>query len=310
MGEVGESRGDRTRGVAVMTRPTAGVSSRGRGVLLLSCPDQPGIVAAVAGFIADHGGNIVHAEQHTEFEERVFFQRVELELDGFSLAPHQIRDAFAPIARRFGMTVKASFSAEIERVGVLVSAHAHCLQDVLYRWRSGELRAEIPVVISNHPDHADLVEFYGAKYVHLPVIKDCKVKQEAEVRACLEEHNVDLVVLARYMQILSPSFVDEYRHRIINIHHSFLPAFAGAKPYHQASHRGVKVIGATAHYATEDLDEGPIIEQDVVRVSHRDSVDDLIRKGRDLEKLVLARAVLAHLEHRVLPYANRTVVFS
>jgi formyltetrahydrofolate deformylase len=288
----------------------AAAGTPGRGVLLLSCPDQQGIVAAVAGFIAERGGNIVHAEQHTDFEERIFFQRVEFELAGLSIARNEIAVEFQPIAARFAMNVNMCFTDDTQRVGVLVSKNAHCLQDLLYRWRSGELAAEIPVVISNHPDHAELVEFQGAKYVHLPVTEGDGASQEAEVLACLEEHEIDLVVLARYMRILSAGFVGKYRNCIINIHHSFLPAFAGAKPYHQASQRGVKVIGATAHYATEALDEGPIIEQDVVRVTHRDAVGDLIRKGRDLEKLVLSRAVLAHLEHRVLPYANRTVVFS
>jgi len=281
-----------------------------RAVLLLSCSDQPGIVAAVAGFIAEHGGNIVHAEQHTDFEERIFFQRVEFELDGLSIEREAIGDAFAPIARRFAMDAEVRFTGERQRVAVLVSGHAHCLKDLLYRWQSGELHADIPVVISNHADHGNLVEFHGAKYVHLPVTKETKLQQEAGILAALDEHRIDLVVLARYMQVLSDTFVSRYRNRIINIHHSFLPAFVGAKPYHQASRRGVKIIGATAHYASEDLDEGPIIEQDVARITHRDSVEDLVRKGRDLEKLVLARAVLAHLEHRVLPYANRTVVFS
>ncbi len=290
--------------------PTREDSTSSRGVLLLSCPDQPGIVAAVAGFIADHGGNIVHAEQHTDLDERVFFQRVEFELEGSIIAPDDLTSTFAPVAERFGMDVNARFSTETQRVGVLVSTDAHCLQDLLYRWRGGELRAELPVVISNHPDHADLVEFHGVEYVHLPITNETRQQQENAIRACLDEHQIDLVVLARYMQILSPAFVGAYQHRIINIHHSFLPAFAGARPYHQASRRGVKIIGATAHYATNDLDEGPIIEQDVVRITHRDAVDDLIRKGRDLERLVLARAVQAHLEHRVLPFANRTVVFS
>jgi formyltetrahydrofolate deformylase len=281
-----------------------------RCVMLLSCPDQPGIVAAVAGFIAENGGNIVHAEQHTDFEERILFQRVEFELDGFSVGKDAIAEAFAPVAGRFSMVADVRFDSERQRLAVLVSRDAHCLQDLLYRWRSDELRADIPLVVSNHSDHRELVEFYGVEYLHVPVTKETRREQEAEVIAALEAHGIDLVVLARYMQILSDDFVGRYHNRIINIHHSFLPAFVGARPYHQASRRGVKIIGATAHYATEDLDEGPIIEQDVVRVSHRDSVEDLIRKGRDLEKLVLARAVLAHLEHRVLPHANRTVVFS
>jgi formyltetrahydrofolate deformylase len=294
----------------VKATSNASASTPGRCVLLLSCQDQQGIVAAVAGFIAEHGGNIVHAEQHTDFEERIFFQRVEFELAGLSIARNEIAVEFQSIARRFAMTVNTCFTDDVQRVGVLVSKDAHCLQDLLYRWRSGELAAEVPVVISNHPDHAELAEFHGAKYVHLPVTEGGAASQEAEILACLKEHGIDLVVLARYMRILGADVVGKYRNRIINIHHSFLPAFAGAKPYHQANQRGVKIIGATAHYATEALDEGPIIEQDVVRVTHRDAVSDLIRKGRDLEKLVLARAVRAHLEHRVLPYANRTVVFS
>jgi formyltetrahydrofolate deformylase len=281
-----------------------------RAVLLLSCPDRPGIVASVAGFIADHGGNIVHAEQHTDFEERIFFQRVEFELAGFSVPHDELEPAFAPVARRFDMHADVRLRSARQRIAVLVSHQAHCLQDLLYRCGSNEFPAEIPLVISNHPDHGDLAEFHGAKYVHLPVTSETREDQEAQIQAHLDEHEIDLVVLARYMQILSPSFVARLRNRVINIHHSFLPAFAGPKPYHQASRRGVKLIGATAHYATEELDEGPIIEQDVVRVTHRDAVEDLIRKGRDLEKLVLARAVLAHLEHRILPYANRTVVFS
>jgi formyltetrahydrofolate deformylase len=281
-----------------------------RAVLLLSCSDRPGIVASVAGFITDHGGNIVHAEQHTDFEERIFFQRVEFELADFSVPPDELERAFAPVARRFDMHADVRVRSAPQRVAVLVSHQAHCLQDLLYRSGSGELPAEIALVISNHPDHADLAEFHGAKYVHLPVTKRTRTHQESQIQAHLDEHEIDLVVLARYMQILSPSFVAGLRNRVINIHHSFLPAFAGPKPYHQASRRGVKLVGATAHYATEELDAGPIIEQDVVRVTHRDAVEDLIRKGRDLEKLVLARAVLAHLEHRVLPYANRTVVFS
>ena len=278
-------------------------------VLLLSCPDQRGIVAAVAGFIAEHGGNIVDAAQYTDPEEGIFFQRVELESAGLSLPPAEIARAFEPVAQRFDMDVAVRFTESVPRLAVLVSREAHCLQDLLFRTRSGTLRAEIAVVISNHPDHADLAAFFGVEYAHLPVTPGTRAEQEAEVRDVIDERHVDLVVLARYMQILSGSFVEHYRHRIINIHHSFLPAFAGARPYHQAHHWGVKLIGATAHYATEQLDDGPIIEQDVVRVTHRDSVEDLARKGRDLEELVLARAVRLHLAHRVLTYANRTVVF-
>lgn len=285
-------------------------STADRGVLLLSCPDQPGIVAAVAGFIASHDGNIVHAEQHTDAEEQIFFQRVEFELAGFTLAPEEIPAAFQPIATRFSMSVDFRLTAPAPRVAILVSRQAHCLQDLLYRWQSGELHAEIALVASNHPDHAELAAYYKTPYAYLPVTPETKLEQEAALRTELEDREIDLVVLARYMQILSADFAGHYRHRLINIHHSFLPAFPGGKPYHQAYRRGVKLIGATAHYATEDLDDGPIIEQDVVRVSHRDSVDDLVRKGRDLETIVLARAVRLHLEHRVLPYANRAVVFA
>lgn len=278
-------------------------------VLLLSCPDQRGVVAAVADFIAQHGGNIVHAEQHTDDVEKVFFQRVEFELEGFGLAREEIRNAFAPVAARYSMTVDLEFTDTLPRVGILASKQSHCLFDLLSRWRSGELPAEIVVVIDNHPDHADLVRHMGVPYVHLPVTAETKQAQESAVLEQLRDHSVDLVVLARYMQILSPRVVDAYRSRIINIHHSFLPAFIGANPYRQAHDRGVKIIGATAHYVTEDLDEGPILDQEVARVSHRDSVADLTRKGRDLETIVLARAVRAHLEHRVLVYGRKTVVF-
>jgi formyltetrahydrofolate deformylase len=278
-------------------------------VLLLSCPDQRGVVAAVADFIAQHGGNIVHAEQHTDDVEKVFFQRVEFELDGFGLGRDEILTAFASVSTRYSMTVDLKFTDTLPRVGILASKQSHCLFDLLSRWRSGELPAEIVVVIDNHPDHADLVRHMGVPYVHLPVTPQTKADQERAVLDQLRAHSVDLVVLARYMQILSPLVVDAYRSRIINIHHSFLPAFIGANPYRQAHDRGVKIIGATAHYVTEELDEGPILDQEVTRVSHRDSVADLTRKGRDLETIVLARAVRAHLEHRVLVYGRKTVVF-
>ena len=280
------------------------------GVLLLSCPDQRGVVASVAEFIAAHGGNIVHAEQHTDDVERVFFQRVEFELDGFSLGRHEILSAFAPVSDKFSMNAQLRFTDHLPRVAILASKQSHCLFDLLSRWRSGELPAEIVTVIDNHPDHADLVQHMGVPYVHLPVTPDTKSAQERAVLETLNKNQVDLVILARYMQILSPLLVEAYQSRIINIHHSFLPAFIGANPYRQAHDRGVKIIGATAHYVTEELDEGPILDQEVARVSHRDSVADLTRKGRDLETIVLARAVRAHLEHRVLVYGRKTVVFS
>lgn len=287
---------------------TLGVSAT--GVLLLSCPDQRGVVAAVADFIASHNGNIVHAEQHTDEIEKVFFQRVEFEIDGFDLPREQIRSAFDSVASRFGMTADLRFTDVRPRVAIMASKQSHCLFDLLTRWRSGEMPAEVVAVIDNHPDHADLVEHMGVPYVHLPVAPDAKAAQEAKVLETLRSHDVDLVVLARYMQILSPTLVDAFPSRIINIHHSFLPAFIGANPYRQAHDRGVKIIGATAHYVTAQLDEGPILDQEVTRVSHRDSVAELTRKGRDLETIVLARAVRAHLEHRVLVYGRKTVVFS
>ncbi len=279
-------------------------------VLLLSCPDQPGIVASVAAFVFEHGGNIVRAQQHIDPEDDAFFQRVEFALDGLDLDREAIGAAFADVADRFGMEVDLRFTDAVTRTAVLVSKQAHCLDDLLSRHRMGDFGpAEFPLVISNHPDHAEAVDFAGATFAHLPVTADTKAEQESAIHALLADHQIDLVVLARYMQVLSDAFVASYRNRIINIHHSFLPAFLGARPYHQARERGVKLIGATAHYASEELDEGPIIEQDVLRVSHRDSVEDLVHSGRDLERVVLARAVRAHLQHRVLPYGRRTIVF-
>jgi formyltetrahydrofolate deformylase len=283
-------------------------------ILLLSCPDQRGVVAAVADFVASHGGNIVNAEQHTDLDvpgeaAGVFFQRVEFELDGFDLGRDEILPAFQPVIDRFGLRCALHFSDQVSRVAILASRQPHCLYDLLTRWRTGELDIHVPLVISNHDDHAVVAERFDVPYHHLPVTAGRRDEQEAAVQQLLDEHEVDLVVLARYMQILSPAFVDRWRNRVINIHHSFLPAFVGARPYHQAHERGVKLIGVTAHYATEDLDEGPIIEQDVTRVSHRDSVAELIRRGRDLEMVVLARAVRAHVEHRVLVYGRKTIVF-
>jgi formyltetrahydrofolate deformylase len=278
-------------------------------VLLVSCPDRAGIVAAVAAFVAEHGGNVVDLQQHTDHTDGAFFQRVELELDGVDLARDEIAGAFRPVAERFDMRWSLRFTDERPRVAVLASKEPHCLHDLLNRWRTGELAIDLALVASNHPDHAATAEWYGVPHAHLPIVDGDKAGQEAALQAQLDEHRVDLVVLARYMQVLSPGFCAAWPERIINIHHSFLPAFQGARPYHQAHERGVKVIGVTAHYATAELDDGPIIDQDVLRVSHRDDVDDLRRKGRDLEVAVLARAVRAHTEHKVLVYGRRTVVF-
>jgi len=279
-------------------------------VLLLSCPDRPGLVASVSDFVFRRGGNVLHAEQHVDREDGVFFMRVEFELDNFTLAPAEIGPAFAPLAEGFDMDWQLRFSDEVAKIAILVSQQRHCLDDLLSRWRIGELgSAQIPLVISNHPDPGESVALMGPEFAHLPVTPETKAAQERAIMELLDEHGIDLVVLARYMQVLTGTFVNRYPTRIINIHHSFLPAFLGARPYHEAHARGVKMIGATAHFATEDLDDGPIIEQDVMRVSHRDSVEDLIRKGRDLERVVLARAVRAYLEHRVLTFGRKTVVF-
>jgi formyltetrahydrofolate deformylase len=276
-------------------------------VLLLSCPDQPGLVHAVAEFVLSVGGNIVHAEQHIDRESGVFFQRVEF-ASAFS-DDAALRAAFEPTARRFGMQVQARTTDRRPRVALLASTQPHCLVDLLARWRSGELPADIATVISNHDAHADLAQFYGVPFVHLPVTPETRELQETQLLDTVAAADAELVVLARYMQVLGARVIDAYPSRIINIHHSFLPAFVGARPYHQAQQRGVKLIGATAHYATADLDEGPIIAQDVATVSHRDAAADLVRKGRDLETVVLARAVRAHVEHRTLVYGNKTIVF-
>jgi formyltetrahydrofolate deformylase len=276
--------------------------------LLLSCPDRPGLVATVADFVFRNGGNILHADQHIDTSEGVFFQRVEVDLDGF-LPRGEIEEAFAPIAERCSMRTAVRFSDEVARIAILVSKQPHCLFDLLGRWQAGELQAEIPLVVSNHLDHADAVRLAGPVYQHLPITADTRAEQERGLLDHLRRHEIDLVVLARYMQVLGAPIIDAYRGQVINIHHSFLPAFTGGDPYRRAHERGVKLIGATAHYATEDLDEGPIIEQDVVRVTHRDTAADMARKGRDLERIVLARALRAHLEHRVLTYGNKTLVF-
>lgn len=278
-------------------------------VLLVSCGDRAGIVAAVASFVADHGGNVVDLQQHTDHTDQAFFQRVEFELDGVDLDRADIATAFAPVAERFAMRWSLRFTDQRPRVAILASKEPHCLHDLLNRWRTGELAAEVAVVLSNHPDHGDAAAWFGVDHACLPVAEGDKGAQEAELEERLLLHRVDLVVLARYMQVLSPGLCGRWSERMINIHHSFLPAFQGARPYHQAHERGVKVIGVTAHYVTAELDDGPIIDQDVLRVSHRDDVDDLRRKGRDLEVAVLARAVRAHIEHRVLVYGRRTVVF-
>lgn len=278
-------------------------------ILLISCPDRKGIDAAVTRFIAENNGNIIHLDQHVDFERNYFFMRIEWELEGFTIPRDQIGQAFDPIAAQFQMNWSLRFSSYVPRMAVFVSRQPHCLYDILARWKSGEWKVEIPVVISNHPDLEETVRQYRIKYHYFTVTPENKIEQEKKQLAILRDERVDFIVLARYMQILSPVLVDAFPNRIINIHHSFLPAFPGARPYHSAYARGVKIIGATSHYVTRELDAGPIIEQDIIRVSHKDTVEDLIRKGRDLEKIVLARAVWYHLQNRILVYENKTVVF-
>lgn len=278
-------------------------------ILLIDCPDRKGLVAAIADFLYSHKANIVHADQHQDREQDRFLMRVEWDLSDFDLETAECARLFEPIAVRFQMRWRLEVSSVPARVALFVSKYDHCLADLLYRQQSGELTCAIPLIVSNHPDAQRWADFYKVPFHLLPV--DSRNKAEAERRQLevLQEHRIDLVVLARYMQILSAAFVAHYPQRIINVHHSFLPAFSGARPYHRAFERGVKLIGATSHYATAELDEGPIIEQDVVRVSHRDQLEDLIRKGRDLEKIVLSRAVRWHTEHRLLVYAKKTVIF-
>jgi formyltetrahydrofolate deformylase len=278
--------------------------------LLIFCPDRRGLVAAVTNFLYQNNGNVLHLDQHVDAEENVFFMRVEWDLDGFGVPASEIAARFQPIATRFNMTFDIRFSRHVPRMAVFVSKMGHCLYDILSRVHSGEWQVELPVIVSNHPDMRSVSEKFGIPYHEFTVTKETKPQVEQEQLALLKSLNVDFIVLARYMQIVSADFVSGYPNRIINIHHSFLPAFIGAKPYHAAHQRGVKIVGATSHYVTADLDAGPIIEQDIIRVNHRDSPDDLVRKGRDVEKLVLARAVWAHINNRILVYNNKTVVFA
>ena len=277
--------------------------------LLINCPDRKGLVAAIADFLYQHNANILHADQHQDAEQNLFLMRVEWDMEGFSLNSAQFGQMFSPVANEFRMDWQLKLSSQRPRIAIFVSKYDHCLADLLYRHQSGELACDIPLIISNHPDTQRLADFYGIPFHVIEVNRENKHEAEAQQFALLDKFNVDLIVLARYMQVLSPEFVQRYPQRIINIHHSFLPAFVGAKPYHRAFERGVKLIGATSHYVTAVLDEGPIIEQDIMRVSHRDQLEDLIQKGRDLEKVVLSRAIRWHVENRILLYANKTVIF-
>jgi formyltetrahydrofolate deformylase len=279
-------------------------------ILLLSCPDRKGLVATISDFVFRHNGNILHADEHGDTESGLFLMRVEFDPKEFDINFSEFDKHFLPIAQKYQMNWRLAQSNRRPKMAILVSKYDHCLVDLLYRHNSGELDCEIPIVISNHPDNRPVAEFYRVPFAVISVPKENKREAEHKILGLLKQHQPDFIVLARYMQILPAEFLAEYPQRIINIHHSFLPAFVGAKPYHQAFVRGVKLIGATSHYVTEVLDDGPIIEQDVVRMSHRDSLDDLLQKGRDLEKVVLSRAVRWHIENRILVYGNKTVVFS
>ena len=281
----------------------------GSATLLIIAPDQRGLVAAVADFLYDQGANILHADQHIDAAEDLFFMRVEWDLAGFDLTADAFAETFSDLAEKLQLNWRLELSNRRPRVAILVSQHDHCLADLLYRHRSGELRCDVPLIISNHDSCKALAAFNDIAYFNIPVTPGNKAEAEKQQLELLASHQIDTVVLARYMQVLSSDFISHYPNQIINIHHSFLPAFTGARPYHRAFDRGVKLIGATSHYVTEALDDGPIIEQDVVRVSHRNQVSDLVEKGRDLERLVLSRALRWHIDHRVLTYGNKTVVF-
>ena len=281
-------------------------------ILLITCPDRKGLVAAIANFLVAHNANILHADQHQDNELSLFFMRVEFDLAGFQLDEAQFRTAFQPIAQANAMTWQLEFTDRKPAIAIFVSQHLHCLADLLLRQAAGELSCNIAMIISNHEDAQPLSTFYGIPFHLIAVTPDTRAHAEQaqlELLASPTTEPIDLIVLARYMQVLSPEFVARYPRRIINVHHSFLPAFTGARPYHAAFARGVKLIGSTSHYVTEVLDDGPIIEQDVTRISHSDQIPDLVQKGRDMERIVLSRAVRWHLEHRILSYANKTVVF-
>ncbi len=279
------------------------------GTLVVSCPDRKGLIAALAQMLADHGVNIIDTQQHTDLEAGMFFQRLRFDATDLDISRADFKDLLRIKLSRFDMDWRLAFRDEKKRVAIFVSKFEHCAYDLLLRHRLGELDCEIAMLISNHPDLQHVAESFHVPFHLFPIDKQNKEAQEAKEITLLEEERVDLIVLARYMQILSPGFTERFRERIINIHHSTLPAFVGARPYHQAYERGVKLIGATAHYATPDLDEGPIIHQEVERCSHDDAVEDLVRKGRDMERITLARAVRAHLEDRIITYGRRTVVF-
>ena len=285
-------------------------TSEHSAILLVYCPDKTGLVSSITEFIFKNGGNIIDLDQHVDIENKVFFMRVKWSLNDFAIPNEKIGEFFNTlIAEKFDMKWEIHFSDYIPRMTIFVSKLSHCLYDILSRTQSGEWKVNIPLIISNHPDLEGVAKKFGIDYYLFENVRETKAEVEAEPLELLKQYHIDFIVLARYMQILTDNFVNQYPNKIINIHHSFLPAFAGARPYHSAHERGVKVIGATSHYATAELDAGPIIEQDIIRVSHTDSVEDLVRKGKDLEKIVLSRAIWSHLNRNVLVYDNRTVIF-
>lgn len=282
-----------------------------RAIIQIYSPDQPGLVAAVSDFITVNGGNIINLEQHVDKQENQFFMRVEWDLSNFLIPRNKIEDYFQTMyANKFSMTFNLYFNDYKPRMAVFVSKMSHCLFDILARYTAGEWQVEIPLIISNHEDLRWVGEKFGIEYHVIKIDKTNKEEMEAKQKQLLEENKIDFVVLARYMQILSDQFIEDYPNRIINIHHSFLPAFVGAKPYHAAYARGVKMIGATSHYVTAELDAGPIIEQDITKISHKDTVEDLVSKGRDLEKIVLSHAISYHLKRKIMVYKNKTILFS
>ena len=279
--------------------------------LLLHCPDKPGILAEVTDFITVNKGNIIYLDQYVDHVENIFFMRIEWELKDFLVPQEKIEDYFRTLyGQKYEMDFRLYFSDVKPRMAIFVSKLSHCLFDMLARYTAGEWNVEIPLIISNHPDLQHVAERFGIPFYLFPITKETKEEQEKKEMELLAKHKVNFIVLARYMQVISEKMIDAYPNRIINIHHSFLPAFVGAKPYHAAFQRGVKIIGATSHYVTTELDAGPIIEQDVVRITHKDSIEDLVNKGKDLEKIVLSRAVQKHIERKVLAYKNKTVIFS
>jgi formyltetrahydrofolate deformylase len=281
--------------------------NKSQAILLFSCEDRTGLISRISSFLFEHGGNIIDLDEHVD--ERDFFARIAWDMKNFTLKESDVSEAFAPIAKEFNAMWEIHFTSRSLRVAVLVSKYEHCLQEILWRQKIREFDIEIPLIISNHENLRPIAEQYGISYRVFPIQEKNKIEQEQKELSLLKELKIDTVVLARYMQILSPLFVEQYPNRIINIHHSFLPAFAGTNPYRQAYERGVKIIGATSHYVTRELDAGPIIEQDIIRISHRDSLDDLVRKGRDLERMILARALYLHAHHRILVHGIKTIIF-